>query len=236
METIETQNEITDTDDIKKPKLWYDKEEQYLKMLCIKYNSESDKYINLYKKTFRTQCGLRLPAIALSSISGIASFGTSSFPNNTQKYVSITVGIINIFIAMLQTYESYFKVNDIVVKSLNVSYLLKKLSDKIHCELCIPIECRSMNGDEFLRNICNDYEKIMADAPPLLDDKTDNNIDIQSINNIKIIQNNLDDEINSYIDNPSKIIIETKEPNPITHLSSKHNIQDTVQTRKILFT
>lgn len=220
----------TKKEEDKIPIVWYDKEEEYLKMLCIKYNDESEKYLNLYKKTFRTQCGLRLPAIALSSISGIASFGSSSFPENSQKYVGIGVGIVNIFIAMLQTYESYFKVNDIVVKSLNVSYLLKKLSDKIHCELCIPIDNRSMNGDEYLRNICNDYEKVMADAPPLLIEKNENNIDKQSFK-LNNNDNDLTETINKYISNPSKIIIEHKAQNPSTATNNNNTI-----TRKILHT
>lgn len=152
----------------KEQKLWYDTEENYLNMLSIKYEELSDQYMTLYENTFKKQTGLRLPAIALSSISGIFSFGSTSFPDNSQKYVSIGVGIINIFIAMLQTYESYFKVNDTVVKSLNVSLALRKLSDKIHCELCIPITNRTSNGDDFLREIQNEYEKIISDAPPIL--------------------------------------------------------------------
>ena len=213
----------------KKPFIWYDKEEKYLKMLCLQYNEESEDYMKLYKKTFRVQCGLRLPAIALSSVAGIASFGTASFPTYAQRYVGIGVGIVNIFIAMLQTYESYFKVNDVVVKALNVSYLLKKLSNRIHCELCIPIESRSSNGDEFLRNTYNDYEKIMADAPPLVDkielkknnrnnyviDENDNNkVDFLNDDHVKLHENITKDIDNNYTKR-AKMIVEEVDHNPI---------------------
>jgi hypothetical protein len=209
----------------KNENLWFDTEENYLNMLSIKYEELADQYMLLYEGSFKKQTGFRLPAIALSSISGIFSFGSSSFPTNSQKYVSIGVGIINIFIAMLQTFESYFKVNDIVVKSLNVSLTLRKLSDKIHCELCIPVANRTSSGDQYLRDIQNEYEKVISDAPPLVFDDNpsscckpnNDNVDIRDKYNkrgkslSKDIYESLRDKINEkyqYLNH--KVIIEEK--------------------------
>ena len=154
--------------------LWYDKEEKFLRNLCKVSNELSDTYMILYKDSHRKQTRLRLPAIVLSSLSGVASFGTASFPSAFQKYVSIVVGLINVCIAMIQTYESYIKIADIVSRALTVSTSLKKLSDDIKCELSIPIENRQTNGITFLRDCFSRYQATVYQAPPLeFDENTD---------------------------------------------------------------
>lgn len=155
--------------------LWYDKEEKFLRNLCKVSNELSETYMILYKDSHRKQTRLRLPAIVLSSLSGVASFGTASFPSALQKYVSIVVGLINVCIAMIQTYESYIKIADIVSRALTVSTSLKKLSDDIKCELSIPIENRQTNGITFLRDCFSRYQATVYQAPPLEFDENANN-------------------------------------------------------------
>jgi hypothetical protein len=153
--------------------IWYDKEEKFLKNLCKVCNELSETYMTLYRVSHKTQSRLRLPAIVLSSFSGVASFGTQSFPSELQKYVSIVVGLINVCIAMIQTYESYIKIADTVSRALTVSTGLKKLGDDIKCELSIPIENREANGITFLRDCFSRYQAIVYQAPPLeFDDET----------------------------------------------------------------
>lgn len=147
--------------------IWFDKEEKYLKYLYEVSLKLSKQYMELYKQTHAKQTRLRLPAIILSSFSGLASFGNTGFPRDYQRYVSIAVGLINVSIAMIQTYESYLKVADIVAKSLTVSSGLKKLAEDIHCEIFIPIEDRETNGITFLRDCFSRYGAIIYQAPPL---------------------------------------------------------------------
>lgn len=146
---------------------WYDKEESYLKQLHDMCLVQSKEYMDLYRKTHATQTKLRLPAIVMSSFSGVASFGTSSFPKALQKFVSIGVGLINISIAMIQTYESYLKIGDIVSKSLTVANSMKKLADDIYCEIFIPTEDRETAGITFLRDCFSRYQAIIENAPPM---------------------------------------------------------------------
>lgn len=146
---------------------WYDKEEEYLHRLQEMCTLLSKHYMNLYIKTHRVQTKLRLPAIILSSCSGVASFGSSGFSANTMRYITITVGVINVMIAILQTYESYLKIGDIVSKSLSASQSLKKLADDIQCEIFIPIEDRNANGVTFLRDCFSRYQAILDQAPPI---------------------------------------------------------------------
>lgn len=147
--------------------IWYEEEERYLKVLheiCVQLSKE---YMELYMITHRFQTKLRLPAIILSSLSGVASFGSSGFGDTAHKYISIGVGIVNVGIAIVQTYESYLKIGDIVSKSLTCSSSFKKLADNIYCETFIPVNDRSANGIVFLRDCFTSYQTILDQAPPL---------------------------------------------------------------------
>lgn len=170
---------------------WCEREENYLKQLhdmCIK---QSRDYMILYRRTHRKQTQLRLPAIILSSFSGVASFGTSSFPQRWQKYVSIAVGILNISIAMIQTYESYLKIGDVVSKALAVSTGLKKLSDDIYCEVFIPVQDRELSGITFLRDAFNRYQTIVENAPPMYEHMVDVEEDKEEVKKQKRLVTNI---------------------------------------------
>lgn len=155
------------------PLKWYDREEEYLTYLKDACSELSQVYMDLYLRTHKIQTKLRLPVIALSSCSGVASFGSSSFSPTAMRYISIGVGIVNVAIAIVQTYESYLKIADIVSKSLAASQSLKKLADHIECEIFIPIEDRESSGVTYLRECFSRYQAIIDQAPPLesLDDQ-----------------------------------------------------------------
>ena len=146
---------------------WHPEEERYLKVLHDICNKLSKEYMELYVLSHRFQTRMRIPAIILSSCSGVASFGSSGFGTHTQRYISIGVGVVNVFIAIIQTYESYLKVGDIVSKSLSASLAFKKLADMIYCETFIPVENRIANGITFLRDCFSRYQTILDQSPPL---------------------------------------------------------------------
>lgn len=152
---------------------WCEREEEYLQLLHKNCLELVTVYRRLYVSTMRLQNKLRLPSIVMSSLSGAASFGSSSFaswsssPEKTQKYINVTIGIVNVFIAMLQTYESFKKVGDIVSKSISTSISLKKLAEDIHCMIFIPTGDRDTAGITYLKDAFNKYQSIMEQAPPL---------------------------------------------------------------------
>lgn len=152
---------------------WCEREEEYLQLLHKNCLELVTVYRRLYVSTMRLQNKLRLPSIVMSSLSGAASFGSSSFaswsssPEKTQKYINVTIGIVNVFIAMLQTYESFKKVGDIVSKSISTSISLKKLAEDIHCMVFIPTGDRETNGITYLKDAFNKYQSILEQAPPL---------------------------------------------------------------------
>lgn len=154
-------------------RIWYKKEEDYLKQLHDVALKLSKKYMDLYKRTHAKQTRLRIPSIVFGSFSGVASFGSTTFPQTAQRYVSIAVGIINVCIAITQAYESYLKIPDVVAKSLAVSTSLKKLADDIFCEIFIPVLDRDDDGIVFLRECFNRYQVISEQAPPFMEVDSD---------------------------------------------------------------
>lgn len=152
---------------------WCEREEEYLQLLhktCLELVSV---YRELYVSNMRLQNKLKLPAIVLSSLSGAVSFGSSSFaswstnPEKSQKYINVSIGLVNVFIAMIQTYETFRKVGDIVSKSISTSISLKKLAEDIHCMVFIPAGDRETAGIMYLRDVFNKYQSIIEQAPPL---------------------------------------------------------------------
>jgi len=152
---------------------WCEREEEYLELLHKTCLELAEVYRLLYVETSKIHNKLRLPAIILSSLSGAASFGSSSFasssvdPLRTQQYINISIGIVNVFIAMIQTYESFKKIGETVSKSISTCVALKKLSEDIHCTVFIPPGDRDTAGIMYLRDAFNRYQSIMDQAPPL---------------------------------------------------------------------
>lgn len=152
---------------------WCEREEEYLELLHKSCLDLAEVYRKLYVSTSSIQNKLRLPAIILSSLSGAANFGASSFasssknPQKTQEYISIGIGIVNVFIATIQTYESFKKIADTVSKSISTCLALKKLADDIHCMIFIPPGDRDTAGIMYLRDAFNRYQSIMDQAPAL---------------------------------------------------------------------
>jgi hypothetical protein len=152
---------------------WCEREEEYLELLHKTCLELAEVYRKLYVESSRIQNKLRLPAIILSSLSGAASFGASSFasssadPTKTQGYISISIGIVNVFIATIQTYESFKKIADTVSKSISTCLALKKLSEDIHCMIFIPPGDRDTAGVMYLRDAFNRYQSIIDQAPAL---------------------------------------------------------------------
>jgi hypothetical protein len=162
---------------------WLEEEERYLFCLHVSCRELTTAYMSMHKKNQRVQTMYRLPAIVLSSLSGVASFGTSTFPEDGRVWVGIVVGAVNILISILNTIEAYLHFGEKVAKSLSASNAFKKISDDITCELSIPIEDRETNGIIYLRECFTRYQQTLESAPPLESDEVVNIIkhDISSV-------------------------------------------------------
>lgn len=123
--------------------LWLADEERYLQRLKTSCDVLARYFLARFKYYRSLQGKFRLPAIILSSMSGVASFGTATFPRVVQRWVSVVVGCVNIVIAILNTVEAYMKIADLLAKAMTASTGFKKLADDIQCELDLPVEDRN---------------------------------------------------------------------------------------------
>ncbi len=146
---------------------WKKEEEDFLKILeqtCISLSRDYHKtYFNLQS----TQSKLRIPAIIIGSFTGVASFGTATFPDEHHSTVAIIVGIVNVCIAILSTVESYFKLGENINLTASASVQLRKLANDINKELCIDDTVRETSGINFLRDCYTRYQQILSGAPIL---------------------------------------------------------------------
>lgn len=147
---------------------WLYEEELYLRelsRLCQELSNKYKLYYELYKKR---QARFRIPSIIISSVTGLLSFGSSNYPEDSRKYVSITVGIASLCIALLNSIETYMKIGENMTGSAQASNELQKLKEYIDMELSLPIDDRPTQGIIFLRDCYTRYERILDIAPNIL--------------------------------------------------------------------
>jgi len=147
---------------------WLYEEELYLRelsRLCQELSNKYKLYYELYKKR---QARFRIPSIIISSVTGLLSFGSTNYPENSRKYVSITVGIASLCIALLNSIETYMKIGENMTGSAQASNELQKLKEYIDMEISIPLEHRPTQGIIFLRDCYTRYERIMDISPNIL--------------------------------------------------------------------
>lgn len=147
--------------------MWVLQQEKYLQEILNSCDSHA-KVFHKVNRTYRAfQTKLKIPLIVIGSFSGVASFGTSSFPVEWQRFVSLCVGVVSIVIAILGTVESYFKVVETTNDSLNTASALERLRDDIGKELSLPVEDRTTNGITFVRDCYVRYQQIVSQSPQI---------------------------------------------------------------------
>lgn len=147
---------------------WLDEEEIYLRNLSGLCQELSGRYKNYYERYKVVQARFRIPSIVISSVTGLTSFGSSNFPPNYRMWVSISVGIASLSIAILNSIESYMKIGEHMAGSSQASVELHKLKEFIDMELAFPKENRVTQGIIFLRDCYTRYERILEIAPDIL--------------------------------------------------------------------
>lgn len=146
---------------------WNDEEVEYLRLLESCSRSLARDYHKVHFAMRSLQNKLRIPTIIIGSFTGVASFGTSTFPKEYQSKVSIFVGLINVAIAIFQTIESFFKIGENINLSATASSQFTKLADDICKELALEARHRETSGAHFVRDCHTIYQQILSIAPML---------------------------------------------------------------------
>lgn len=170
---------------------WLPEEEIYLHSILKTCELLSNAYIQKHRVWRRLQTRIKLPVIVIGSFTGITSFGSETFPKSFQKWISISVGVITMGIAILNTIESYFSIGEIANSSLNASTAFQQLREDINKELSIPTVDRQATGAIFIRDIFTRYQQILSQAP-VLDDGTMNYIEDVTHQKMRVMKKRTD--------------------------------------------
>lgn len=144
---------------------WLSREEQYLRTLFQTSAELSRDYSQLYEAKQRQLHRIKLPSIVLSTVAGTASFGTGTFGASMAPFVSIAVGVTGLFVAILNTLETFFKIGETAAGARVASLALRAQYQRIEVELSLPLEDRRMSGIGFLREEFTYFQSILEKAP-----------------------------------------------------------------------
>jgi len=107
-----------------------------------------------------------IPAIILSTISGTASFATSTLPPTAQEYAPVVIGSINIFIGILTTIQQYLKISELNEAHRVSSIAWDKFARNIRIELAKKPEER-LEAGAFLKHCRDEYDRLMETSPSI---------------------------------------------------------------------
>lgn len=107
-----------------------------------------------------------IPAIILSTISGTASFATSSLPANMKTLAPIAIGSLNIFIGILTTIQQYLKISELNESHRVMSIAWDKYARNIRIELAKAPDERS-DASSFLKYNRQEFDRLMETSPPI---------------------------------------------------------------------
>jgi len=152
---------------------WTDEVERLLsewseKASCYRwlYSRSEKKYRNRYYL-------FSIPVIVLSTLTGAANVGLSSYiPEGDQSTAQAIVGGINIFAGILSTLQNFLKVAEIMEASRIAGCAWSKIGRNISIELAIDPNRRTPAHD-FLSITRAEYDRLIEQSPTIDDDIID---------------------------------------------------------------
>lgn len=107
---------------------------------------------------------INLPVIVLSTLSGTASIGSNLFEGF--GYASVVIGLVSIFVAILQTLNSYFTFSKLAEGHRITAVHYAKLYQFVLVELALPRDER-MPPDSLLKAVRETSERLLETSPLL---------------------------------------------------------------------
>jgi hypothetical protein len=107
-----------------------------------------------------------IPAIALSTISGTASFAQTSLPQDTQVYAPMVIGSINILIGISTTIQQYLKISELNEAHRVSGISWDKFARNIRIELAKDPDER-MDAGQFLKICRAEFDRLMETSPSI---------------------------------------------------------------------
>jgi hypothetical protein len=147
--------------------IWLNSEEEYLRKLQKQMIHFANVYEVAYRAFYRQEKIVKIPLIFISAINGLASFGTTSFPPQSQAYIPLCVGILSMIVGIVTGIETYLGISSNRSQSKDAAANFRSLSRTIDVELSLPVQDRSQNGSSFVRTMFSKAEAIYAYSPPI---------------------------------------------------------------------
>ena len=108
-----------------------------------------------------------IPVIIMSTVTGTANFAQDSFPLAWQHLVPACIGFVNLVAAVLTTIAQYLKVQELQESNRVSSVAFAKLHRDITVELNLPIDERSCDGSDYLRQCQTEFDRLIEQSPPI---------------------------------------------------------------------
>lgn len=138
----------------------YDKS---LETLLAKLGERAEAYSILYQnmedRFTKLNTRLSLPVIVLSGIVGSASIGSASLFGGSE-IAPVGIGLVSIFVGVLQTINSYFAYGKMAENARLCSISYKKLNREVVLQLSLPRNSR-MGAKYLLKYIKTEYERLL---------------------------------------------------------------------------
>ena len=121
-----------------------------------------------YKKQYYL---FSIPVIILSTLTGAANVGMSTFVNEeNQNMASAIVGGINIFAGILSTLQNFLKVAELMESHRSASVSWSKLGRNISIELALDKNKHRSKCSDFLAICRAEYDRLIEQSPMVDDD------------------------------------------------------------------
>lgn len=149
---------------------WTDECEELLKEWSEKagcYRWLSSKCEKKYKRQYYS---FSIPVIILSTLTGVANAGLTSYvPEESQKTGQALIGGVNIFAGILGTLQNFLKVSEIMESHRIQGVAWSKLGRTISIELALDRK-RRQNAHDFLKICRAEYDRLIESSPTIDDD------------------------------------------------------------------
>lgn len=160
-------SEITDIEGIA---IWSEEVERLLKEWSEKSSSYRWLHTKCEKKYRMRYFCFSIPVIILSTLTGAANVGLSSYvPENKQSTAQAIVGGVNIFAGIISTLQNFLKVAEAMEAHRISGVAWSKLGRNISIEMALD-PARRTNCSDFL-SICRaEYDRLIEQSPLITDD------------------------------------------------------------------
>lgn len=129
--------------------------------ICMSWLHQQSEQIYYRRKVF-----IELPAIVLSSVIGFGSVGSSSMFSGETQLASLVLGLMSLFVSVLQTIGSFFQWSKRAESHRLSSIHYAKLHRFISVEMRLP-EKERIRPSDFLKMVKDTYDRLQETSPAI---------------------------------------------------------------------